>query len=141
TDIYIPLIDGYLPLGPVYYPFIFLVVAGAANGVNLTDGLDGLAAGTVTIAMLSYTAMAVVAYVSVNGLVQERDPSRIDLAIMCAALVGGCIGFLWYNAYPADVFMGDTGSFGLGGALAAIAVFTKTEVLLIMIGGVFVLET
>ena len=137
---YLPLIDVRVELGPVYYVLLFFVVAGAANAVNLTDGLDGLAAGTVTIAMLTYTAMMVVAFLSPGGLTAEGANSRIDLAIIGAALVGGCVGFLWYNAYPADVFMGDTGSFGLGGALAAMAVFTKTEVLLVLIGGVFVLE-
>jgi phospho-N-acetylmuramoyl-pentapeptide-transferase len=140
TDVYLPLIDVRVELGPVYYVLLFLVVAGAANAVNLTDGLDGLAAGTVTIAMLTYTAMMVVAFLSPGGLTPEGANSRIDLAIIGAALVGGCVGFLWYNAYPADVFMGDTGSFGLGGALAAMAVFTKTEVLLVLIGGVFVIE-
>ncbi|MDX6522138.1 MAG: phospho-N-acetylmuramoyl-pentapeptide-transferase [Gaiellales bacterium] len=140
TDVYLPLIDIRLELGPLYYGLLFLVVAGGANAVNLTDGLDGLAAGTMTIAMLTYTAMLVVAFLSKHGLRAEGDPSRIDLAILGAALVGGCVGFLWYNAYPADVFMGDTGSFGLGGALAAMAVFTKTEFLLVLIGGVFVVE-
>jgi phospho-N-acetylmuramoyl-pentapeptide-transferase len=140
TDVYLPLVDVRLELGPLYYGLLFLVVAGGANAVNLTDGLDGLAAGTVTIAMLTYTAMMVVAFLSRHGLTVEGDSSRIDLAILGAALVGGCVGFLWYNAYPADVFMGDTGSFGLGGALAAMAVFTKTEFLLVLIGGVFVVE-
>ena len=140
TDIYVPLIDFRLSLGPVYYLFLFVVVAGATNAVNLTDGLDGLAAGTMTIAMLTYTAMMVVAFLASGGLTAEGDASRLDLGILAAALVGGCVGFLWYNAYPADVFMGDTGSFGLGGALAAVAVFTKTEFLLVLIGGVFVLE-
>jgi phospho-N-acetylmuramoyl-pentapeptide-transferase len=140
TDVYLPLIDFRVDLGPSYYVLLFFVVAGAANAVNLTDGLDGLAAGTMTIAMLTYTAMMVVAFLSPGGLTPEGAASRIDLAIMGAAIVGGCVGFLWYNAYPADVFMGDTGSFGLGGALAAMAVFTKTEVLLILIGGVFVVE-
>ena len=140
TDIYVPLIDFRLNLGPVYYLFLFVVVAGATNAVNLTDGLDGLAAGTMTIAMLTYTAMMVVAFLASGGLTAEGDTSRLDLGILAAALVGGCVGFLWYNAYPADVFMGDTGSFGLGGALAAVAVFTKTEFLLVLIGGVFVLE-
>src|SRR6185503_17188338 len=140
TDVYLPIIDTRLELGPAYYALLFLVVAGGANAVNLTDGLDGLAAGTMTIAMLTYTAMMVVAFLSKHGLTAEGDSSRIDLAILGAAIVGGCVGFLWYNAYPADVFMGDTGSFGLGGALAAMAVFTKTEFLLVIIGGVFVIE-
>jgi phospho-N-acetylmuramoyl-pentapeptide-transferase len=105
TDVYLPLIDVRVELGPVYYVLLFFVVAGAANAVNLTDGLDGLAAGTVTIAMLTYTAMMVVAFLSPGGLTPEGANSRIDLAIIGAALVGGCVGFLWYNAYPADVFM------------------------------------
>jgi phospho-N-acetylmuramoyl-pentapeptide-transferase len=140
TDVYVPLLDIRLELGPAYYALLFLVVAGGANAVNLTDGLDGLAAGTMAIAMLTYTAMAIVAFLSPFGFTPEGDPSRVDLAIIGAALVGACVGFLWYNAYPADVFMGDTGSFGLGGALAAMAVFTKTEFLLVLIGGIFVLE-
>ena len=141
TDVYLPLLDLRLNLGPAYYVLLFLVVAGGANAVNLTDGLDGLAAGTMTIAMLTYTAMMVVAFLSpARDSRPQGAASRIDLAIMGAALVGGCVGFLWYNAYPADVFMGDTGSFGLGGALAAMAVFTKTEFLLVIIGGVFVIE-
>ena len=140
TDVYLPVLDTYVGLGPAYYVFIFLVVAGAANAVNLTDGLDGLAAGTVTIAALTYAAMGVVAFLAAGGLYPHNDPRSLDLAILAAALVGGCVGFLWYNAYPADIFMGDTGAFGLGGALAALAVFTKTEVLLVIIGGVFVIE-
>jgi phospho-N-acetylmuramoyl-pentapeptide-transferase len=140
TDVYLPLVDQRVEFGPFYYVLLFVVVAGAANAVNLTDGLDGLAAGTVTIAMLTYTAMMVVAFLSPGGLTPEGAASRIDLAVMGAALVGGSVGFLWYNAYPADVFMGDTGAFGLGGALAAMAVFTKTEFLLVLIGGIFVLE-
>jgi len=92
--------------------------------------------------------MMVVAFLAHNGVypghtshgVYVGNPRALDLAIIAAALVGGCVGFLWYNAYPADVFMGDTGAFGLGGGLAALAVFTKTEVLLVIIGGVFVIE-
>src|SRR5205814_8175056 len=102
TDVYLPVIDTHVPLGPGYYVFIFLVVAGGANAVNLTDGLDGLAAGTMTIAMLTYTAMMAVAFLSKHGLTAEADSSRIDLAIMGAALVGRCDGFLWYNAYSAE---------------------------------------
>ncbi len=140
TDVYLPLIDVHIGLGWGYYVLIFLLVAGFANAVNLTDGLDGLAAGTATIAMLTYTAMSVVAFLARNGPTPLHDPSRLDLAILSAALVGGCVGFLWYNAYPADVFMGDTGALALGGAVAALAVFTKTELLLLLVGGVFVLE-
>jgi phospho-N-acetylmuramoyl-pentapeptide-transferase len=107
---------------------IFLVLAGATNGVNLTDGLDGLAAGCAAIVLLTYTAMTFI----VSG--------QQDLALLSASLVGACVGFLWFNSFPASVFMGDTGSLGLGGAIAALAVMTKTEVLLIVIGGIFVIE-
>ncbi len=145
TDVYVPLVGVHITMGWFYYVFLFLVVAGATNAVNLTDGLDGLAAGTTTIALASYSAIMLVAYLvtqspASHGLRPPGDTSSLDLAIISAALVGGAIGFLWYNAYPADVFMGDTGSFGLGGALAAMAVFTKTEFLLVVIGGVFVIE-
>jgi phospho-N-acetylmuramoyl-pentapeptide-transferase len=107
---------------------VFLVLAGATNAVNLTDGLDGLAAGTMAIALLAYVGMTYV----VTG--------QRDLAILAACLMGACVGFLWFNSYPASVFMGDTGSFALGGAIAAMAVMTKTEILLIFIGGMFVIE-
>jgi phospho-N-acetylmuramoyl-pentapeptide-transferase len=139
TDLYLPLVQVNVPLSYGWYALLFFLIAGAANSVNLTDGLDGLAAGTATIALLTYTAMSVVAY-----LVSRREgtPSAedLDLAILGAALIGASIGFLWYNAFPADVFMGDTGSMALGGALAAFAVMTKTEALLALIGGIFVLE-
>ena len=95
--------------------------------MNLTDGLDGLAAGTSTIAIFTYTAMGVVAYL-VSVRARSPDPEQLDLAILGASLIGASIGFLWYNAFPAQVFMGDTGSMGLGGALAAFAIMTKTEI-------------
>lgn len=118
-----------LEIGPIAFGVVvFLVLAGATNAVNLTDGLDGLAAGTMAIALLAYVGMTFV----VTG--------QRDLAILAACLMGACVGFLWFNSYPASVFMGDTGSFALGGAIAALAVMTKTEVLLIFIGGVFVIE-
>jgi phospho-N-acetylmuramoyl-pentapeptide-transferase len=120
--------DASIDLGLAYPILIFLVLAGATNGVNLTDGLDGLAAGCSAIVFLAYTAMTFIT----NG--QE------DLALLSACLVGACVGFLWFNSFPASVFMGDTGSLGLGGAIAALAVMTKTELLLIMIGGIFVIE-
>jgi phospho-N-acetylmuramoyl-pentapeptide-transferase len=107
---------------------IFLVLAGATNGVNLTDGLDGLAAGCSAIVLLAYTAMTL----SMGG--------QADLALISVCLVGACVGFLWFNSFPASIFMGDTGSLGLGGAIAALAVMTKTEVLLIVMGGIFVIE-
>jgi phospho-N-acetylmuramoyl-pentapeptide-transferase len=121
--------DGSIDLGPVlYFVLVFLVIAGTSNGVNLTDGLDGLAAGSCAIVLLAYTAIAFVS--------NEQQ----DLALLSACLVGACIGFLWYNAFPASIFMGDTGSLGLGGAIGALAVMTQTEVLLIIIGGIFVIE-
>ena len=116
-------------IGPIAFGvMVFLVLAGATNAVNLTDGLDGLAAGTMAIALLAYVGMTFV----VTG--------QRDMAILGACLMGACVGFLWFNSYPASVFMGDTGSFALGGAIAALAVMTKTEVLLIFIGGMFVIE-
>jgi phospho-N-acetylmuramoyl-pentapeptide-transferase len=116
-------------IGPIAFGvMVYLVLAGATNAVNLTDGLDGLAAGTMAIALLAYVGMTFV----VTG--------QRDMAILAACLMGACVGFLWFNSYPASVFMGDTGSFALGGAIAALAVMTKTEVLLIFIGGMFVIE-
>jgi phospho-N-acetylmuramoyl-pentapeptide-transferase len=121
-------VDLSVELGYVYPVLIFLVLAGATNGVNLTDGLDGLAAGCAAIVFLTYTAMTFI------------TSGQQDLALLSASLVGACVGFLWFNSFPASVFMGDTGSLGLGGAIAALAVMTKTEVLLIVIGGIFVIE-
>jgi phospho-N-acetylmuramoyl-pentapeptide-transferase len=121
-------IDASVELGYVYPFLIFLVLAGATNGVNLTDGLDGLAAGCAAIVFLTYTVMTFI------------TSGQHDLALLSASLVGGCVGFLWFNSFPASVFMGDTGSLGLGGAIAALAVMTKTELLLIVIGGIFVIE-
>ncbi len=121
--------DASIDLGPVlYFVLVFLVIAGTSNGVNLTDGLDGLAAGSCAIVLLAYTAISFVT--------NEQQ----DLALLSACLVGACIGFLWFNAFPASIFMGDTGSLGLGGAIGALAVMTQTEVLLIIIGGIFVIE-
>jgi phospho-N-acetylmuramoyl-pentapeptide-transferase len=124
----IRIFDAQIDLGSFYPLLIFLVLAGASNGVNLTDGLDGLAAGCAAIVFLSYTAMTVI------------TGGQEDLALLCACFVGACVGFLWFNSFPAGVFMGDTGSLGLGGAIAGLAVMTKTEVLLLIIGGIFVIE-
>jgi phospho-N-acetylmuramoyl-pentapeptide-transferase len=140
TDVYLPLLDIDLPLSWGWYVLLFVIIAGAANGVNLTDGIDGLAAGTTTIAILTYTAMSLVAALASIRAIGRADQVDLDLAILGASLVGASIGFLWYNAFPAQVFMGDTGSMGLGGALAAFAIMTKTESLLILIGGIFVIE-
>jgi phospho-N-acetylmuramoyl-pentapeptide-transferase len=117
----------HVDLGFTYPILIFLVLAGATNGVNLTDGLDGLAAGCSAIVLLAYTAMSLS-----NG--------QGDLALIAVCLVGACVGFLWFNSFPAAIFMGDTGSLALGGAIAALAVMTQTEVLLLIIGGIFVIE-
>jgi phospho-N-acetylmuramoyl-pentapeptide-transferase len=120
--------DFSVNIGYGYPVLVFLVLAGATNGVNLTDGLDGLAAGCAAIVLLAYTAMTFIT----NG--------QHDLALVCSCLVGACVGFLWFNSFPAGIFMGDTGSLGLGGAIAALAVMTKTEVLLLITGGIFVIE-
>jgi phospho-N-acetylmuramoyl-pentapeptide-transferase len=139
TDVLIPIGDWHVPLSYAWYPFLFLVIAGAANGVNLADGLDGLAAGTGIISVFTFMAMSTIAYIR-SGPPVHRDVNKLDLGILAAALIGGSIGFLWYNAFPAEVFMGDTGSMAIGGALAGFAIFTKTEVLLLLIGGIFVVE-
>ncbi|HEU4494282.1 MAG TPA: phospho-N-acetylmuramoyl-pentapeptide-transferase [Rubrobacteraceae bacterium] len=131
--IVVPGFDRNLALGPgvvgiaLFSLFLLLVIVGTTNAVNLTDGLDGLAAGAGAIALVVYTAIAFL----------ER---QYDVAIVCGAMVGAIVGFLWYNAHPADVFMGDTGSLAIGGVLAAAAVLTKTELLLPVVGGLFVVE-
>ncbi len=132
-NVIVPGLDRNLVLGPgiigigLFSVFLLMVLAGVTNAVNLTDGLDGLAAGTGAIALTAYTAIAFL----------ER---QYDVAIICGAMVGAIIGFLWYNAHPAQVFMGDTGSLAIGGVLGAAAVLTKTEMLLPVIGGLFVIE-
>ncbi|MGI8631999.1 MAG: phospho-N-acetylmuramoyl-pentapeptide-transferase [Solirubrobacterales bacterium] len=129
TIINFRIFDLRLDIGPVLYlVLVFLVYAGFSNSVNLTDGLDGLAAGCCAIVLLAYTGITFLT----NG--------QQDLALLSAALVGSCVGFLWFNAFPASIFMGDTGSLGLGGAIGALAVMTQTEVLLLIIGGIFVVE-
>jgi phospho-N-acetylmuramoyl-pentapeptide-transferase len=140
TSIYIPVADVSLPLSYAYYPFLYLVIAGAANGANLTDGVDGLAAGTAIIALLTFLSINVIAYVRSSGDPGQRADFQLDLAILAAALIGAAIGFLWYNAFPAELFMGDTGSMAFGGALAGFAIVTGTEALLILIGGIYVVE-
>jgi phospho-N-acetylmuramoyl-pentapeptide-transferase len=137
TEVYVPGI-GDIQLSYAYYGLLFLVIAGAANGVNLTDGVDGLAAGTGVIALFTFAAMNVVAWIR-SGRPGHRFETKLDLAIVGAALIGAVVGFLWYNAWPAEVFMGDTGSMAIGGALATFAIFTKTIFLLLLIGGIFVI--
>lgn len=138
TDVYVPGL-GQISLSWAWYVLLFLIIAGASNGVNLTDGLDGLAAGTGIIAIFTFTAMAVIAFIR-SGAPGHRSDINLDLAILGAALIGAIVGFLWYNAFPAEVFMGDTGSMAIGGALAGFAIVMKTELLLILIGGIFLIE-
>ncbi|HMH41551.1 MAG TPA: phospho-N-acetylmuramoyl-pentapeptide-transferase [Gaiellaceae bacterium] len=139
TSVFIPIAHWNVQLSWGWYVLLFLVIAGTTNGVNLTDGLDGLAAGTGIIAMLTFTAISVVTYIR-SGNPGGRFDSRLDLAIVGAALIGATIGFLWYNAFPAEVIMGDTGAMAIGGALAAMAIFTQTIFLLLFIGGIFAIE-
>ena len=125
-----------------FVPFAMLVIVGASNAVNLTDGLDGLAIGCVAFVAAGYTVLSYITshiraceYLGIVHL-----PQCGELAVFCAALAGASLGFLWYNAHPAQVFMGDTGSLALGGAVGAVAVFTKNEMLLTIVGGIFVVE-
>lgn len=127
TTIWIPFVNSTIQLGALYYGLIFLIIVGATNAVNLTDGLDGLAAGTMAIASATFALIA---------LIVGQDSVAIFGAIVC----GTCVGFLKFNANPAKVFMGDTGSLALGAAIAAMAILSKTELLLIIVGGVFVME-
>jgi phospho-N-acetylmuramoyl-pentapeptide-transferase len=139
TSIYVPVVGWDLDLGVFFYPFLFLVIAGTVNGANLTDGIDGLAAGTVVIMLLTFLAVAGIAWIR-SGDPGQRSEVYLDVATLAAALIGGTIGFLWYNAFPAEVIMGDTGSFALGGAIAGFAIVTGTELLLPLIAGIFVIE-
>jgi phospho-N-acetylmuramoyl-pentapeptide-transferase len=141
TDVYIPLVDWALPLSYAWYALVFFLIAGFANGVNLTDGVDGLAAGTAIIAVFTFAAINVVTYVRTGQLDLPLRVASLDMAILAAALVGATIGFLWYNAHPAEVFMGDTGAMALGGAIGAFAIMTKVELLVLLIGGIFVIVT
>jgi phospho-N-acetylmuramoyl-pentapeptide-transferase len=127
SKLMVPLIKQGLEIGALYYIFAFLLISGFSNAVNLTDGLDGLAAGTVAVAMFAYAGIAFLR-------------GETDLAILASCLTGACVGFMWYNSHPAEVFMGDTGSLALGAGLAAVAVVTEMELLLILIGGIFVVE-
>ena len=127
TTLRLPFADEFWDLGVFYYPLTLFVIVGASNAVNLTDGLDGLAAGTVAVAMSAYAAVALTA-------------GAEDLAVFAVAVAAACVGFLAFNAHPAKVFMGDTGSLALGGAFAAVGILTHTELLLAVIGLVFVAE-
>jgi len=133
----------FVDFGWLFVPFVVLVITGSSNAVNLTDGLDGLAAGLVAIASLTFAGMCYVSghakfssYLHISYL-----PYSGELTVFCAAVLGAALGFLWYNCHPADVFMGDTGSLALGGALGTVAILIKRELWLVLVGGVFVAET
>jgi phospho-N-acetylmuramoyl-pentapeptide-transferase len=127
TRLTVPFVRDGVNIGWLYYPFAFVLIAGFSNAVNLTDGLDGLAAGTVAVAMFAYAGIAFLR-------------GETDLAMLAACVTGASAGFLWYNSHPAAVFMGDTGSLALGAGLAGMAVATQMEILLLLIGGLFVVE-
>ncbi len=132
----------YPDLGLLYILFALVVIVGASNAVNLTDGLDGLAAGPIVISAAVYLVFS---YLAGHAILSEYlQISHVhgggEVAIFCGAIVGGCLGFLWFNAYPAEIFMGDVGSLALGGSLGAVAIIIKQEILLAIVGGIFVME-
>lgn len=144
TNLLIPFFKNlYLPLGPLYVIFVYFVIVGTSNAVNLTDGLDGLA---ILPAVLIAGALGIFAYVTghmkfAEYLMLPYIPGVGEVAVFCGALVGAGLGFLWFNTYPAQVFMGDVGALGLGAALGVIAVLVRQELVLLIMGGVFVIET
>jgi phospho-N-acetylmuramoyl-pentapeptide-transferase len=144
TRLIFPFFKRFIPdLGYAYVPFAVLVLVGATNAVNLTDGLDGLAISVFSVAAAAFTALA---YVSTHFVFAQYlqlvklQSEAAELTIFCGALVGASLGFLWWNCHPADVFMGDVGSLALGGALGTVALLIKQEFLLVIVGGVFVIE-
>jgi len=143
TTISIPFVkDVALNLGILYVFFIVIVLVSATNAVNLTDGLDGLAIGCTIIAAITY---AIFSYVAGNFKIADYLnvfylPGSGELAVFCSAMIGAGLGFLWFNSYPATVFMGDTGSLALGGGIGVVAIFIKKELLLFVVGGIFVIE-
>jgi len=143
TRLIFPFFKKLIPdLGVAYVLFAMIVLSFTANAVNLTDGLDGLAISTFGVAAAAYTALAYVTghAVLADYLLLVRFPPAGELTIFCGALVGASLGFLWYNSYPAEIFMGDVGSLALGGAIGTVAVLIKQELLLPIVGGVWVLE-
>ena len=143
SEIIFPFFKQFTPdIGWLYVPFAVLVLVFASNAVNLTDGLDGLAISVFTVAAGAFTALT---YVSGHAAIAEflllvRFPPAGELTIFCGSLVGAGLGFLWYNSYPADMFMGDVGALALGGALGTVALLIKQELLLPIVGAVFVIE-
>jgi phospho-N-acetylmuramoyl-pentapeptide-transferase len=143
TRLIFPFFKNLIPdLGIFYLPFAAFVLVAWSNAVNLTDGLDGLAISTFGVAAAAFTALAYVTghAILADYLLLVRFPPAGELTIFCGALVGASLGFLWYNSYPAEIFMGDVGSLALGGALGTVAILIKQELLLVIVGGVFVLE-
>jgi len=143
TRLIFPFFKWLIPdLGLLYIGFAVLVLVGTTHAVNLTDGLDGLAISTFAVSAAAYTALAYVTghRVLAEYLLLVRFPPAGELTIFCGALVGASLGFLWWNSYPAQIFMGDVGSLGLGGALGTVALLIKQELLLVLVGGVFVIE-
>jgi len=143
TRLVFPFFKGVIPdLGWAYLPFAVFVLVAESNAVNLTDGLDGLAISVFAIAAAAYTALAYVTghRVFAEYLLLVRFPQAAELTVFCGSLVGASLGFLWYNSYPADIFMGDVGSLALGAALGTVAILIKQELLLVIVGGVFVIE-
>lgn len=144
TRLSVPFFKEIMPdIGIFYIPFAIMVIVGASNAVNLTDGLDGLAIGPVIIATFAYAGIAYVAgnvrFAEYLNILYVRGAG--ELSVFCGAVLGASLGFLWFNAYPAQVFMGDVGSLALGSALGTVAVIAKHELLLLLIGGLFVIET
>jgi phospho-N-acetylmuramoyl-pentapeptide-transferase len=143
TSVGIPGIkDLLIPMGAFYVVFVILILVGASNAVNLTDGLDGLAAGASVISILAFSAIAYVVSRAdwSEYLYLYHVPEASELTVFGGALLGAGLGFLWFNAHPAEIFMGDTGSLALGGVIGSMAVLTKQELLLPLVGGLFVLE-
>jgi len=142
ASIFVPIINADIFIGAFYVLFVAFIVSGYSNAVNLTDGLDGLAIGIV---ILVSAALGGVAYLTCNSIFSRHAglpyiPGTGEITVYCASMVGAGLGFFWYNASPAEIFMGDVGSLALGGAIGLIAVFTRSELLLVVIGGIFVVE-
>lgn len=143
TLLYFPFLKKLiLDLGIFYIPFVIIVIVGSSNAVNLTDGLDGLAMGCIIMIAATYSALSyVTGHFKISGYLGiPFVPQAAEMSIFCAAILGSGLGFLWFNSHPATVFMGDTGSLSLGGAIGTVAVLTKKEILLFVVGGIFVIE-
>ncbi|MGZ4369168.1 MAG: hypothetical protein ACXVE1_09580, partial [Gaiellaceae bacterium] len=140
TTIFIPIVHWNVELSYGWYVLLFLVIAGTTNGVNLTDGLDGLASGA---SMFVFAVYTIIAFWQFRHLTIYHVPGAqaLDMATISAAMLGGCAGFLWWNAAPAQIIMGDTGSMAIGAAVAGLALLTRTDLLLPILGGLYMVET